>query len=258
MRKYLIPTLALAAVLTLAPGCAKKYSAERDGKKLGEALCDLADADSADEAKDALADIDEQLGDIADKYTAFTAQDRSAIDENLADLQGHVADGNTALINQDLAVVQRNLDQLRGDVNDTDQAVITIAAVNDPPVITGNTLVIDQGGRAVPVVQVSDVDSPASAIMLSVQDRGAGIDPQHLSLIFERFYRGDPSRTGEGTGLGLAIAKALIEAQHGKLTVTSQLDYGSAFTIHLPAAMALGRDMNMTALELPHKQVVRG
>lgn len=124
MRKYLIPTLALAAVLTLAPGCAKKYSAERDGKQLGEALCDLADADSPEAAQSALEDVKDQLEDIGNEYTTFTAQDRSAIDENLADLAGHIADDNTALINQDLAVIQRNLDQLRNDVNDTDQAVI--------------------------------------------------------------------------------------------------------------------------------------
>jgi hypothetical protein len=59
-------------------------------------------------------------------------------------------------------------------LTDSDQATIAVAAVNDAPVITANTLTIDQGGRAVPVVQVSDVDSPASALTLSVQDLRGG------------------------------------------------------------------------------------
>lgn len=59
-------------------------------------------------------------------------------------------------------------------LTDSAQAAITVAAVNDAPVITINTLTIDQGGRAVPTVQVSDVDSPASALTLSVQDLRGG------------------------------------------------------------------------------------
>lgn len=56
----------------------------------------------------------------------------------------------------------------------TTQVAITVAAVNDAPVIEVNTLSIDQDGRATPVVQVTDVDSPASAITLSVQGLGGG------------------------------------------------------------------------------------
>lgn len=124
MRRYLIPAVALVALVVLAPGCAKKYDAERDGKKLGEAVCDLKDADSAEDAKSAAADVKSELDDIAKNFTTWTAEDRARIDENLADLAGHVADGNTALVQQDLAVIQRNIDQIRNDVNDTDQAVL--------------------------------------------------------------------------------------------------------------------------------------
>ena len=56
----------------------------------------------------------------------------------------------------------------------TRQVAITVASVNDAPVLTLNTLVIDQGGRAVPVLQVSDVDSPGSALSLSVQALSGG------------------------------------------------------------------------------------
>ncbi len=71
---------------------------------------------------------------------------------------------------------------------------------------------------------------------LRVRDTGPGITPAALPHIFERFYRSDESRTGSGAGLGLAIAKELIEAQHGEITVASEIGKGSTFTITLPLA----------------------
>ena len=74
-------------------------------------------------------------------------------------------------------------------------------------------------------------------VAIQVRDTGAGIPPDQLVHIFERFYRGDVSRTGKGTGLGLSIAQELAQAQGGTLTVESQLGQGSVFTITLPQAM---------------------
>ncbi len=73
-------------------------------------------------------------------------------------------------------------------------------------------------------------------VTISVRDTGPGIPPDLLPHIFERFYRGDASRTGDGTGLGLAIAKELIQGQEGTLTVESNLGQGTIFTITLPLA----------------------
>jgi len=73
-------------------------------------------------------------------------------------------------------------------------------------------------------------------VTISVRDTGPGIPPDRLPHIFERFYRGDASRTGGGTGLGLAIAKELIQGQEGTLTVESNLGQGTIFTITLPLA----------------------
>jgi signal transduction histidine kinase len=71
-------------------------------------------------------------------------------------------------------------------------------------------------------------------VTLSVADNGPGIDPVRLPHIFDRFYRGDDSRTGPGTGLGLAIAKELTEAQNGTISVKSELGRGSVFTLTFP------------------------
>jgi two-component system phosphate regulon sensor histidine kinase PhoR len=69
-----------------------------------------------------------------------------------------------------------------------------------------------------------------------VKDEGCGIAPEHLSRIFERFYRVDSDRSRKlgGTGLGLAIVKHIALTHKGRVSVESTLDKGSTFRIHLP------------------------
>ena len=72
-------------------------------------------------------------------------------------------------------------------------------------------------------------------ITISVADRGPGIDEFEQTMIFDKFYRGKDQRyLVRGTGMGLPIAKALIVAQHGAISVTSQLGHGSVFAFTLP------------------------
>ncbi|MBN9393117.1 MAG: HAMP domain-containing histidine kinase [Chloroflexi bacterium] len=77
-------------------------------------------------------------------------------------------------------------------------------------------------------------------VKLEVADNGAGIPQNHLSHIFDRFYRADGARVGTGTnsnaGLGLSIVQAIIEAHGGQITVASEVGKGTIFTIYLPAA----------------------
>lgn len=76
-------------------------------------------------------------------------------------------------------------------------------------------------------------------LMISVSDTGAGIPADVLPHVFERFYRGDPSRTGgldHGAGLGLAIAHEIVIAHHGTITAQSEPGRGSIFTVRLPVA----------------------
>jgi len=71
---------------------------------------------------------------------------------------------------------------------------------------------------------------------VSVRDNGPGIPQEHLSRIFERFYRVDKSRSRDsgGTGLGLAIVKHILNAHSTSITVISKPGKGSHFTFKLP------------------------
>jgi two-component system phosphate regulon sensor histidine kinase PhoR len=70
---------------------------------------------------------------------------------------------------------------------------------------------------------------------IKVTDTGEGIPSEHLTRIFERFYRVDRARETGGTGLGLAIVKHLARAHGGEASADSKPGEGSAFTIELPA-----------------------
>ncbi len=99
-------------------------------------------------------------------------------------------------------------------------------------ILVDNALVHTPAGTPVIMTALA----AAAQVVFSVRDSGPGIAPEALPHIFERFYRGQASRTGRGAGLGLSIAKELVEAQGGTITVQSQLGQGSVFTITLPAA----------------------
>jgi two-component system, OmpR family, sensor histidine kinase KdpD len=72
-------------------------------------------------------------------------------------------------------------------------------------------------------------------VTTSVADRGPGIDDFEQTMIFDKFYRGKDQRyLVRGTGMGLPIAKAIIAAQQGNVSVTSQLGHGSVFSFTLP------------------------
>lgn len=78
--------------------------------------------------------------------------------------------------------------------------------------------------------------SQEKSVRIRVTDTGAGIAAQDLPFIFDRFWRGDKSRTGRRhSGLGLAITNQLVHAHNGTIQVQSEIGRGTIFTIELPA-----------------------
>lgn len=81
---------------------------------------------------------------------------------------------------------------------------------------------------------VVDTKVETEHMLVEISDTGIGIPQEHLSRIFERFYRVESARSSAGTGLGLAIAHQIVLAHGGKISVESTFGAGTTFTVTLP------------------------
>lgn len=100
------------------------------------------------------------------------------------------------------------------------------------------TNLIDNAIRHVPDSAGVDIKARTDerGLYFEVSDQGPGIPEEDLPFLFERFYKGDKSRTRgvSGTGLGLAIAKNIIDAHRGIISVKSKLGQGTTFSFFIP------------------------
>jgi len=113
-----------------------------------------------------------------------------------------------------------------------DAALIEQALVN----LIDNAIKYSTEGNRIEVI----IGREDGYVTISVKDNGCGIDREHLSRLFERFYVVDKARSRKlgGTGLGLAIVKHIAVAHGGRVSVESTLEQGSTFTIHLPGKLS--------------------
>ncbi len=98
--------------------------------------------------------------------------------------------------------------------------------------LVGNALRHTPPGGQVTVKAVREID----AVLVTICDNGEGIQPDDIDHVFDRFYRGEKSRsraTG-GSGLGLAIARGIVEAHGGTIRVESERGKGACFSFKLP------------------------
>jgi heavy metal sensor kinase len=98
--------------------------------------------------------------------------------------------------------------------------------------VLDNAIRYTPGGGAISI----QLSSEGQTALVAIKDTGIGIPREHLSHIFDRFYRVDKarSRAEGGSGLGLAICKQILEAHGGVISVESQVGKGSVFSIRLP------------------------
>ncbi|HEY1480065.1 MAG TPA: ATP-binding protein [Gaiellales bacterium] len=76
----------------------------------------------------------------------------------------------------------------------------------------------------------------AGEVEIAVSDTGVGIAPEHLPHVFERFFRGEQSRSSPGSGLGLAVVKHIVEAHGGRARAESRAGEGAVVRLVLPEA----------------------
>lgn len=116
------------------------------------------------------------------------------------------------------------------------QAIIVPIAADDCGLLLSN-LLLNAIQHSPPETRIdARVTLAASTVKLVIADQGEGIRPDVLPFVFDRFYRGDPSRTRStgGTGLGLAIVKAIVDRAKGAISIVSQPAQGTTVTIELP------------------------
>ena len=182
-----------------------------------------------------LDDIEEEINDLS-----TVVADLQTL--SLADADAHLAQRSTV----DLSGLCRDVVEILEALAELREVAVT-ASIQDGIDVVGDAAALKQmllnlGDNAVKYtpaggqVRLSlrrEQDHP----VIEVCDTGAGIEPQDVPHIFDRFYR---SRTtaneARGTGLGLAIAKRIIEVHRGHVTVVSTPGQGTGFTVTLPHA----------------------
>ncbi|MEM8557041.1 MAG: ATP-binding protein [Bacteroidota bacterium] len=114
--------------------------------------------------------------------------------------------------------------------------------------LLGNALKFTPEGGSVAVTLHKEPGTAGpGALVLTVEDNGPGIAPQHLHRVFERFYQADasPTRRQEGTGIGLALTRQLVERHGGTVKVTSTVGEGTTFRARFPLGQAHFHDADL-------------
>ncbi|MFM9278152.1 ATP-binding protein [Paenibacillus jiagnxiensis] len=98
--------------------------------------------------------------------------------------------------------------------------------------VVSNAIKYSPDGSEVNIDVYTEAD--ADAVIISVRDRGMGLDEADRERIFDKFYRADKTKHVPGTGLGLAICKGIVELHDGTISAASATDQGTIITIRLP------------------------
>ena len=203
----------------------------------GEAEVALARARTVDEYRDVLESSLEEAVRLSDLIgdLMFLARAQSPLTElhreqvNLRELLCTVRDYYEATASDGAIslVVRDTTEPLTAEL---DRSLVLRAVSN----LVSNGIAHTPPGGAVMLTAAAD----GARIRIEVADTGAGIPPEALPRVFDRFFRVDPSRSkaSGGTGLGLAIVQSILTLHGGSAEITSQLGLGTRVTLTMPAA----------------------
>jgi signal transduction histidine kinase len=121
------------------------------------------------------------------------------------------------------------LPEIRGDVDRLLQVMTNLL---------GNAIKFTPAGGIIRITGAVRRDPPPGSLEISVSDTGAGIAPEHIENIFQKFFQADSTLTRQkgGSGLGLAISEEILKNHGGRIWVESEPGCGSRFTFSLPLA----------------------
>lgn len=173
------------------------------------------------------------------------------------------ADKKSGLIsadNQEINIkqlIQKIIDDLASQIQESEVKVEIICKADFLPVVKGQmrfleeafTNLIHNAVRYAPSTNgqikiVITYEEISQSILVKIKDNGIGIPKNELPNLFTRFYRAENAkqRYTDGTGLGLYIVKEIIESHAGKVTVESQENVGSTFSVYLPFNLSINEN----------------
>ena len=170
-------------------------------------------------------DLDSFIKDIIN-YSRNTRQEVKSETFNLLELTKEVADGLKFGSGMEEIFIKYTIDPAL--MVNTDRSRLKVVLNN----LIGNSLKYSNARREDQFISIEGIISD-KRLKIKIEDNGIGIASEHLSKIFEMFYRA--SENSQGSGLGLYIVKETLEKMKGTIGVTSSLGHGSVFTIEIPA-----------------------
>ena len=104
--------------------------------------------------------------------------------------------------------------------------------------LINNALKYSNGSHWIGITAALHQNGKGKEVQISVADKGIGIAPDELPHVFDDFFRGAAVRNAQikGNGIGLSIVKKTMEAHNGRVSVISEPNAGTTFTLHLPVA----------------------
>ena len=171
----------------------------------------------------------QHLGQIVDNLLFLARTEAAEGHLHRTVFSGRAAIEKIAAFHELIAEEQQLTIRCDGETNFVADEILFSRAVNN---LVENAIRHMSAGGAIDI-SIADRNSSTE---VSVKDNGAGIAPEHLPKVFDRFYRADSSRSSEGVGLGLSLVKSIMDLHGGTAAIESEPGRGTTVTLSFPRA----------------------